>query len=187
VRNEGVEKSELFRSGGTTVGGVGLVVAAAVLVHSTVVSGFDPLTWTVTLLAALTVWSVLIRPALVLHADELEVRNISHTLHIPYRLIREVEVHQVTRVHAGDRTYVAGGFGRSRGTIRKDAKVPSDARIGQHSLAHLVEERINRRAREAGRIDDASEPAPVRRDWAAPELAAAAVLVVATVLAVVLA
>lgn len=188
MRNEGVEKSELFRSGGIVVGVIGLVVAAVVLVYSTTVAGFDPLTWTVTLLAALTVWSVLIRPALVLHEDELELRNISHTLRIPYRRIREVEINQVTRVHAEGRTYVAGGFGRSRGTIRKDAKIPPDAKPGQHSLGHLVEDRINRRAREAKRLaDDTVEAAPVRRSWAVWELGAAAVLVVAILLAAVLA
>ncbi|KRB79559.1 hypothetical protein ASE01_22760 [Nocardioides sp. Root190] len=187
MRNEGVEKSELFRSGGIVVGAIGLVAAAVVLVYSTAVVGFDPLTWSATLLLAVIVWSVLIRPAVVLHVEELEVRNVSHTLRIPYQRIREVEINQVTRVHTPERTYVAGGFGRSRGTIRKDARVAPDAKLGQHSLGHLVEERINRRATEAKRTAvEGAEVAPVRRTWAAAELGAGAVLVVATLLASVL-
>lgn len=186
MRSEGDDKGEEFRSGGRTVGVLGLVAVVAVLVYSAFLAEFHLATWPAALLAAVVVWSVLIRPAVVLREHEVELRNVVHTVSVPYARIRDVEVNQMTRLHVDERTYVAGSFGRSRGEIRRDARAPSDARLDQHSLGWLVQERISRRAADARRtVGDSAAELPVRRSWARVELTLLVVLAVATVVALV--
>lgn len=173
--------AEAFRSGGRAVGVLGLVVIAAVLAYSVVLAEFHLATWPLALLAGVVVWSVLIRPAVVLREHEVELRNVFHTVRIPYVRVRDVEIGQMTRVHVEGTTYVAGAFGRSRGEIRRDTRAPSDARLDQHSLGWIIEDRISRRAADARRAaGEAAAHPPVRRTWARVELTALAVLTVAS-------
>lgn len=184
MRSEGDERTEEFRSGGRAVGVLGLAAVVAVLAYSAFFAEFHLATWPAALLAAVVVWSVLIRPAVVLREQAVELRNVFHTVSVPYARIRDVEVSQVTRVHLDERTYVAGSFGRSRGEIRRDARAPSDARLDQHSLGWIVQERISRRAADARRTaGDSAAQLPVRRAWARVELTLLGVLGVVTVVA----
>ena len=180
MRSEGVGKAERYSSGGVVSGVVGLAVAVAILGFAVFDSGSDFPAWgyPLTVLAAVGVWAVLIRPAVVLHEAELELRNVFHSRWVPYARITSVVVGQVTTIRVDEAKYVGSGFGRSRLAINRDAKATQAGLTDKHSLGWLVEEKLQRRAKAAVRE---GEPAgEVRRTWAVPEIAALAVLAAVT-------
>lgn len=179
MQSEGGEKAERYSSGGLVSGVVGLV-AVAVMIGFGLVSdadGFAPWAYPALLLAGVLVWAILLRPAVVLHRDELELRNVLHSRFIPFARITSVKINQMTVVGVGDDTFVGSGFGRSRMTIKRDAKAEREAASDQHSVGWLVEEKVRRRTRPH---DPVADPGEVRRVWAMPEIVALAVLAVVT-------
>ncbi len=177
MQSEGDEKAERYRSGGLFSGVVGLLVVVALLVYGLVseTDGFGAWVYPLLLLVGVLCWAILLRPAVLLHRDEIELRNVLHTRWIPFGRIDQVQVGQVTSVHADERRYVGSGFGRSRLTINRDARAGEDSSTGRHSLGWLVEEKIHRRMRAEG-----AATGPVRRTWAWPEIVALVVLTLAT-------
>lgn len=182
MESEGNERPEHYRSGGLVAGVIGIATAVGLVAFGVVSDrdGFAP--WAFPLLLAFGVlsWAILIRPAVLLHRDELELRNVLHSQWIPFARIDDVQVKQVTKVHVGDQTYVAAGLGRSRRAIHHDARAGQDGGREQYSLGWLVEEKVRRRMNPHDAVTD---PAPVRRTWAVPEIAALAVFAVALVIA----
>lgn len=180
MESEGNEKPEHYRSGGMVSGVIGIATAIGLAVFGLVSDrdGFAPWAFPLLLAFGVLAWAILIRPAVVLHRDEIELRNVLHSRWIPFARIDDVQVKQVTRVHVGDQTYVAAGLGRSRRAIHQDARAGQEGSRGQHSLGWLVEEKVHRRL---GGSAPASADAPVRRTWALPEIVALVVLAVATV------
>ncbi|GAA1531222.1 hypothetical protein [Nocardioides humi] len=184
MRNEGVEKVERYSSGGLVVGliGVGLVVVVLGYGLLDAEAGFAPWAYPLCLLLGVLAWAVLIRPALRLHRDEVELRNVLHTRWVPFALITSVEISQVTIVRVGEERYVGSGFGRTRRTLRRDETAPDDAPLERRSTAWLIEDRIRRRSVAAR--DPATSSLgehEVRHAWAWPEIIALGVLAVATV------
>ncbi|WP_028653926.1 hypothetical protein [Nocardioides sp. J54] len=178
MQSEGVEKAERYSSGGLVSGflGIGTVLALLVFAVLSDDDGFAPWAFPALLLAAVLMWAVLLRPAVVLHPGELELRNVLHSRFIPYPLMTDVQVKQVTVVEVGDERFVGAGLGRSRGTMRSDAKAGPDI-TADHSIGWLVEEKVRRRMNPH---DPVADPGPVRRVWALPEVGAIAVLAVVT-------
>lgn len=181
MQNEGDEKAERYSSGGLISGVVGLVAVVALIAFGLVSGGdgFAPWAYPALLLAGVLVWAILLRPAVLLHRDELELRNVLHSRFIPFARISSVQINQMTVVHVDDDKFIGSGFGRSRLTINRDAKVGPAAPAEQHSLGYLVEEKIRRRMRPH---DAVSDPGEVRRTWAVPEIVALAVLALVTAL-----
>jgi len=188
VRSEGDEKGERYSSGGVASGVTGLVAVAAVLAYGVLDDGADLAAWVYPglLLATALIWAVLLRPAVVLHPEELELRNVFHSRWVPYARISSLAINQVTRVEVDEDRYVGSGFGRARLAINRDAKADPDAPSERRSLGWLVEEKIRRRMK-ADRMDGptgsglgAAEPGPVRRTWAVREIAVVSALALAT-------
>lgn len=183
MQNEGDEKAERYSSGGLVSGVVGLIAVVALIAFGLLTEGdgFAPWAYPALLLAGVLVWAILLRPAVLLHRDELELRNVLHSRFIPFARITSVQINQMTVVVVEDRRFVGSGFGRSRLTINRDAKVGPDAPAERHSVGYLVEEKVRRRMRPHDAVTD---PGEVRRTWAVPEIAALAVLTLATLVAV---
>ncbi len=180
MQNEGVEKAEAYRSGGPAVGVIGLVLIAATIGYGLLdpESGFAPWGYALCLLLGVLVWMVLIRPAVRIHADEVELRNMAHTRWVPFALATSVEVGQVTVVYVGERRYVGSGFGRTRRTLLRDGKAPGDTPLQKRSAGWLIEDKLRRRI--ASARESSAPMGEVRRVWAWPEITAAVVLAVAT-------
>lgn len=133
------------------------------------------------LLFALLVWVTLLRPRVGLRADDLLLRGMVSTTVIPLASVDNVAVRQVLAVWAHGNRYVSAAVGMPYGDIARERRmgqrVPeeipgADVKYARH-IGDLVEDKA-RRARSDGR--DAGE---VRREWARPELAGIAVLLVA--------
>ncbi|HWJ09602.1 MAG TPA: hypothetical protein VNS46_09525 [Nocardioides sp.] len=179
MQSEGGGKAERYSSGGLVSGVVGLVAVVAVIGFGLFSdeAGFAPWAYPALLLAGVLVWTVLLRPAIVLHADELELRNILHSRFVPFARMTSVQVKQMTVVEVGEERFVGSGFGRSRLTINRDAKAGPSAPSEQRSVGWLVEEKVRRRMMPHDGFTDLGE---VRRTWAVPEIAAIVVLAVVT-------
>ncbi|WP_377321315.1 hypothetical protein ACFJIY_19405 [Pimelobacter simplex] len=181
MRNEGVEKVERYSSGGLAIGVVGLVLTVGAIVYGAVdrESGFAPWGFALLGLVAVLIWAVMIRPAVRLHGDVVELRNILRTHWVPYGRITSVQVAQVTVVQTDEAKYVGSGFGRSRRIQARDQRLPDGAAHERHSMGWLIEDKLRRRAAESK--ERGAEQAPVRQAWAWPEIVALAVLALATV------
>ena len=179
MQSEGGEKAERYSSGGLVSGVVGLVAVAAVIGFGLFsdADGFAPWAYPALLFAGVLVWAILLRPAVLLHREELELRNVLHSRFIPFARMTSVTINQMTVVGVGHDTFVGSGFGRSRTTINRDAKAERDAATGQHSVGWLVEEKLRRRMKPH---DPVTDPGEIRRVWAVPEIVALAVLAVVT-------
>lgn len=183
MQSEGVDKVERYSSGGLVMGVTGLVLVAAVMIYGLLdpEAGFAPWAYPLCLLLGVLTWLVLVRPAVRLHRDELELRNVLHTRWVPFAAITGVEIAQVTVVKVGERRYVGSGFGRTRRTIRQDGRAAHDTPLEKRSTAWLIEDKIERRvaaARER-RTDTGAGP-EVRQAWAWPEITALGAFAVAT-------
>lgn len=140
-------------------------------------------------------WASMLRPAVSLVADDLKMRNMLETVHIPLVAIEDVAVRQVLVVHAGGKRFVSPAIGRTRRQIGRDSRLPGDQarQLAEASYGVFVEERIRSRAADAlvraeARAASGEQEAPaaaVRRQPAWPEiiaLAATGVAFVATLL-----
>lgn len=184
MESEGAKKAERFSTGGVVGGVAGILSVVLVLVLGTLDSSGDFPAWTYpcAALVVAAIWAILLRPALVLRAAEVEVRNIVHNRWIPYARITEVRVELVTTIVTDEGPFVASGFGRSRRRIRRDTRGLVEEQPTNPSLGWMVEQKLQRR------IDDAQyatgEVGPIRRAWAWPEIAALVVSAVATLVTV---
>ena len=141
------------------------------------------------LVCGLVLWCYLLRPRVVLERDRLELRNAFSTVRIPWLRVGEVLVRTVTRVYVGEKAYVGTAVGHSarsliRASRRERRTLVAEPVQTKHAvdqpLPSLIEEAIRERADRAHEVaaPDADR-GQVSRRWAAPELAALAVLVVA--------
>jgi hypothetical protein len=185
VRDEGDERPQRFSSGGRVTGVVGLVITAVFLLYGVLEPHADyaPWAWPLLLLIGVALWAVLVRPALVVRGDVLEMREILHSRFVPLARVTDVTVTHVTRVTADGRTYTGSGVGRSRRQLSRDERPGEAPRAADRSMGWLVEQKLSRladHAREARELSG-DEPPEVRRTWAWPEIAALAATAAATV------
>lgn len=156
--------AEAFRpTSGRLAGAFTLVLAATVIVVGLVElrAGFPP--WVIALAALVGVlaWASMLRPALWATSDELVLRNMFETVHIPLAAVESLALRQVLAVRAGDRRHVSTAVGR---TWRKSAFSGKPGRGGPHgegtaatmSYPDYVEDRLRRL------VDDARAVAGVR-------------------------
>lgn len=183
---------------GRLMGGLALAVSLLVVVVGLVAPSQGIQAWliAVTAFTAALSWAAMLRPTVTLVADDLVMRNMLETVHVPLAAVEDVVVRQVLAVRAGNRRFISPAIGRTRRQIGRDARSPSGDRVRQlaeSSYGAFVEERIRSRAAEARAkvgVTAKSEQqqalaADVRRRPAWPEivaLAATALAVLVTLL-----
>jgi hypothetical protein len=103
-------------------------------------------------LAAVLAWASMLRPALWATDDELVMRNMLETVHVPLAAVEQLAVRQVLAVRAGDKRYVSTVVGRPwRKVVRSGGSggTPADgvpapdlpyADFVEQRLHHLMEE-----------------------------------------------
>lgn len=192
MESEGRKKAERFSSSSTVAGVIVIVAVVAVMAGGVFDSTREIPVWCYPcgVLVAVAVWVVMLRPAVLLGEDELELRNVFHSRWIPYLQITGVVVEQVTSVRTEGGTYLGSGFGRTRRTIQLDRVRAARGSTKDLSLGLLVEQKIKRRIDTAREFADRTghEPsAPVRRTWAWPEIAALSTAAVVTLVFVLVA
>lgn len=162
---------------------VGLALATMVYAVVDGEGGFEaPVAWGAAFAAILS-YAALLRPAVRVEKDELVLRNMLDTHHIPLAAVDEVAVRQVLAVRVDEKRYVSPAIGHSfMRTIR-----PKTERGGDKTFTYqdYVRDRILDLADGARRRLSGAVPPPARRTWALPELAGLAVTAIGLVLAVV--
>ena len=148
---------------------VGLCVAVVVYTIFDGEDGFEaPVAWGAAF-AGIVSYAALLRPAVRVRRDELVLRNMVDTHHIPLSAIDEVAVRQVLAVRAAEKRYVSPAIGHSfMRTVR-----PKTERGGERTFTYqdYVRDRILDLADGARRrLAGAEAPAPTRQ-WAWPEIA----------------
>lgn len=185
---------------GRVSGVIGLVLAAVVLVLA--LSARDTGTALGVAIAAvfggILCWATLLRPTLWATREELVVRGVLRTDHLPLAAIDKVAVAQVLAVFVDGRRYVSPAIGyTARETINTrvrgrsgSAPVRSAADTYQvfveERIMHLVGEARQRHHVRAGSPEQRELAAGVRRVWAWPELAGLVVTAAAFVVWLVL-
>jgi hypothetical protein len=103
-------------------------------------------------LAAVLAWASMLRPALWVAGEQLVMRNMLETVHVPLAAIEQLAVRQVLAVRAGDKRYVSTVVGRPwrkavrtrrPGRAAAQSEPAEDASPGALSYADFVEERLH--------------------------------------------
>jgi hypothetical protein len=104
-------------------------------------------------LAAVLAWASMLRPALWATDDELVMRNMLETVHVPLAAVEQLAVRQVLAVRAGERRYVSTVVGRPWRKVvrsRRSGGTPADgAPVADLPYADFVEQRLHHLMEEA--------------------------------------
>jgi Bacterial PH domain len=111
------------------------------------------------LLVLAVVWALFVRPAVLLDAEGVTVRNVLRDIHIPWALVTDVEFRWNLRVFVGDRAYTAwaittqierpksgtgGMFGMLTGRLDRlaaaDAPSTPSKKVTASAVARLIEQ-----------------------------------------------
>jgi len=174
---------------GRLLGSVAVVIAAAAVLIGVLDrdQGYPmPVVFAAVFFGVLA-WAAMLRPRVSVTDDELVLRNMLETVHVPLAAIEQVAVRQVLAVSAGEQRYLSTAVGRSRRQAMKSNRRDAASQGPTESYAVFVEERITRLADDArarrgiGRLSDEQLElaSDVRRDRAWPEI----VVLVASALA----
>lgn len=182
------------------IAGVLGIGCGALVVVLTIVHGVDAAAWPYIaggLFAIAVCWALLLRPRVVLGADELVLRNVVSDYRIPYARIGDFFVRTTTVAVVDDHKYVGLGVGRGMREMTRTRRVASDPLTrtrgvlpepektrhpgASHSAADQLEDQMAQRLK-----DPAPSERGVRRTPAIPEIAALAVTAAGLVLAIVL-
>ena len=148
---------------------VGLCVAVVVYTIFDGEDGFEaPVAWGAAF-AGIVSYAALLRPGVRVQRDELVLRNMVDTHHIPLSAIDEVAVRQVLAIRAAEKRYVSPAIGHSfLRTVR-----PKTERGGERTFTYqdYVRDRILDLADGARRRLAGAEPPTPTRQWAWPEIA----------------
>ncbi|MBA2953958.1 hypothetical protein GON03_06465 [Nocardioides sp. MAH-18] len=172
-------------------GVLGLVLVSVFLVLS--VLAWDPGrplgVAILSVLGAVLIWAVLLRPAVWSDGRALVLRGIFHTTRIPLAAIDSVIVTQVLAIRVGEHRYTSPAIGytarqntkrRLKGRSNDDLPRPEETLVAQafveSRIRHLAQDTRERTGVRQGSPEQAALAAAVRRTWAWPELAAVALL-----------
>lgn len=195
------EVVERFRpTSGRITAALGLVLAGAVVVVGLVEldRGFPEWLIAVAVLGAVLTWASMLRPALWATREQLVMRNMLDTVHIPLAGIESWTVRQVLVVLADDRRFVSTVLGRSWRRValgNRRAKRQEDGRQvtelpyvdwAEQRLAQLVDDARAAAGVRVGTREQIALGAGVRREpaWLPIGLVAAALLAVVVTLLV---
>ncbi len=156
---------------GRVMGAVAVGLSVALMLYALFdgENGFEaPVAWGAAF-AAIVSYAALLRPAVRVERDELVMRNMIDTHHIPLAAVDEVAVRQVLAVKVDEKRYVSPAIGHSfMRTVR-----PKTERGGDRSFTYqdYVRDRLLDLADGARkRLAGAEAPTP-KRVWAVPEIA----------------
>jgi len=172
-------------------GVLGLVLVSVFLVLSVV--AWDPGTplgvGILSVLGAVLIWAVLLRPAVWSTQRDLVLRSIFQTTRVPLVAIDDVIVTQVLAIRAGEHRYTSPAIGftarqstkrRLKGRSADELPRPEETLVAQafveSRIRHLAQDARDRTGVKQGSPEQAAAAADVRRSWAWPELAAVVVL-----------
>lgn len=183
-----VAEPSLGPTSGTVSGWFGIVLALVVLVVAGTDSSFGrtlPLVLGA-LLGISLVWTLLLRPRVVLRRDAMLLRNGFLDTEVPWGLIDRVTVRSATHVFVGEHRYIGTAVGRSLYRMVRDDRtggretvMPSAIASGAN-LPDFLESRVADRLREAPRGQGR-----VRRLVAWPEVVVVVLLAAGLVVALV--
>ena len=167
---------------------LGLVALAAVAVAIGLVVAQGDVSRSLDVLVGLAAtglacWVALVRPAVQARDDHLLLRNLLIDVEVPWHLIDSVRVATTLRISAQDRTWHGVAISRStRSALRAQRPAPSGpspdrSQVYAPEYTDYVVDQIRRFVDEHAEASQAR--AGVARRWAAPELACAAVLMLA--------
>lgn len=109
-----VKDVERFAGSGRVTGVIGLVVAAGIVALGVMDPGEIPLPVVAgAVLAAVLIWSTMLKPRVFVAAGDLVLRNMLETIRIPLAAIEDLAVRQVLVVRVGEKRFVSPGVGRS--------------------------------------------------------------------------
>jgi hypothetical protein len=114
-------------------------------------------------LAAVLAWATMLRPALMATRDELVMRNMLETVHVPLAAVEQLAVRQVLAVRVGERRYVSTVVGRPWRKVARSPRAGGDStggKDGEKAYADFVEERLHhlmKEAREAAGVRSLSD------------------------------
>jgi hypothetical protein len=112
-------------------------------------------------LAAVLAWATMLRPALWATREDLVMRNMLETVHVPLAAVEQLAVRQVLAVRAGEKRYVSTVVGRPWRTVARTPRSDSSSgRNGEKPYADYVEERLQHlmaEAREAAGVRSLSD------------------------------
>ncbi|WP_107772094.1 hypothetical protein [Nocardioides sediminis] len=103
-------------------------------------------------LAAVLAWATMLRPALWATREELVMRNMLETVHVPLAAVEQLAVRQVLAVRAGEKRYVSTVVGRPWRKVARTPRSGSDTAgrgDGEKPYADYVEERLQHLMEEA--------------------------------------
>jgi hypothetical protein len=163
---------------GRIMGTIALVLVAAVVVIGVLdrEHGFPMPVVLGAVVFGILVWAAMLRPRVWATGDDLVMRNMLNTAHIPLAAIEQVAVRQVLAVSAGERRFVSPAIGRSlRQTLKSNRGAQQTA---LQSYPVFVEERISQLADDARTQrgvrrfseEQVALGADVRTTWAWPEI-----------------
>jgi hypothetical protein len=170
---------------GRVTGVIGLIAGLVIVLVAAFHASFAGIV--AGLLVCLLTWLVLLRPRIGTRATDLHLRGILSTMVVPLASIESVSLRQVLTVSADGHNYVSAAIGHTFREINRQRRGAGQVETVESSkpkYADHVRDMISERSREARR--DGAPMGPVRRQWAWPEIAALAVLVVLLVVALVL-
>lgn len=195
------EVVERFRpTSGRLTGALGLVVAGVVLLVGVVERdrGFPLWLIAAAVLAAVLVWTSMLRPGLWATREHLVMRNMLETVTIPLAAIESYNVRQVLVVLAGDRRHVSTVLGRSWRNVAlgnrrvrpgADGTLPTELPYvdwAQERLGQLIDDARAAAGVRVGSPEQVALGAAVRREPAWLPIAAVAASVAALVVTVLL-
>lgn len=180
------ESGDKFHPTGGRIVGVGtILLSIAAVVWGLVSDVFAPPVIAGAAVVAVLAWAALLRPGVEVREQQLVLRNMLETVHIPLGAIEDVAIGQFLAVRAGRKRYVSPAIGRTaRQAMRRNspsASGPTKLQLGKldrSGYADYVEDRIGRLAAEdraarrmSGGSDEQAElAAGVRREPAWPEI-----------------
>ena len=181
---------------GRISGVLGLVLVAVFLVLSVLAwdTGAPLGVAILSVLGAVLIWAVLLRPAVWVTRRDLVLRSIFTTVRIPLVAVDDVVATQVLLVRIGQRRYTSPAIGyttrantkrrlRARSAKTAEVKRAEETAVPQafveSRLRHLAQEARDLGGVRQGSPEQAAAAADVRREWAWPELAAVALLAAA--------
>jgi len=146
--------------------------------------GFEsPVAWGAAF-AAIVSWAALLRPAVRVERDQLVLRNMVDTHHIPLSAIDEVAVRQVLAIRVDEKRFVSPAIGHSvMRTVR-----PKMESGGELTLTYqdYVRDRLLDLADGARKRLAGAEAPPATREWAVPEIAGLVVTAIGLVVTIAL-
>ncbi|HEY0952867.1 hypothetical protein [Nocardioides sp.] len=166
--------------------GLGCAVLVLALAINSWHAEYAPAAAVAAVLGALLVWAALLRPAVWISGDDLVLRSMFHTDHVPLAAITQVAVGQVLAVVANGRRYTSPVIGYSVRQTVKARRARGDQPVPTASDTYqvFVQERIEHLAAERRELGGGAADRAARRTFAWPEIAAGAGLVVVLVVAV---